>query len=88
MALNEQLDENAADLRNIEAQPPVASVPSAPVQDTNRNVSRTEIAVAIGIMIGLVVIVYFFLARQPAPSAPIPVQQPLRNSSLAPTPQR
>jgi hypothetical protein len=83
MALNEQIDDNAADLRNIQAdsQSSQTNVPNAPVAGSpSRNVSRTQIILAVGIMIAAVTILYLFLQKRSTfnPSPPIPVQQPFR----------
>ena len=79
MSINDQFDENAADLRNIpagqsgpQAGNPVASATSS--QD--RKVSWVEIVLAVGVMIGVVGILYFVLQQQSIRSG--------QQSSLAP----
>ncbi len=67
MAFNDELDNQAADLRGIEtdSQQPQPNSPAVPeTGKPERNVSKAEIILAVGIMIGAVTIVYMLLQKQ------------------------
>lgn len=67
MDINDQLDENAADLRNVEAdvQSPQPNVPVvSDVGSPGRNASRIQIVITIGFLIAFVAMVYIFLQNQ------------------------
>jgi len=92
MDINDQLDENAADLRNFAAGNPGAEAPgaaqpgpaaapasSAPAEPlvSGRAVSRLQIIIAAIILIGLVTALYFFLQSHSIKSGQVPSGQPL-----------
>ena len=64
MPINDQLDDNAADLRSIETNPQPLEDNSASAStsgSSKRSVSKGEIILGIGIVIGFIIIVYVFL---------------------------
>ena len=83
MADNDQFDENAADLRNIQTATqmpqPTGEVSILPTAiNPKRNVSWVEAMLAIVVMAGIVIGVSFFLQQQPASSSNLPLlHQPL-----------
>ena len=83
MALdNEELDENAADLRNIQevvaqtapVQPGVGPVqqPSLQIQ-SQKSVTRTQVVIVIAVLILILAGVYYFLTRRPAATGNRPI---------------
>ncbi|GEM_PF-6477472 len=64
MPFNDQLDQNAADLRDVERESPKVPAQNLPVQaGTTKNLSRSTVILAVGITIGIVVAAYFFFQR-------------------------
>jgi len=90
MDINNELDQNAADLRNVaEAQLPQAARAEAltpPKGLSQRNVSKVQVILAVVILIGVVLGVWIFLQKQTASrmSVSIPVNQPLAPPSQSP----
>ena len=71
MAIDNQLDENAADLRNLPEQTSQTNNSATPVGSIQHNVTKAEIILAIGILVGIVAIVYVFLQKNTSSSGPV-----------------
>ena len=77
MAINDQFDDNAADLRNL-PQDTQTNTPQIPIKDgSEHNVSKIEVILAVSIMLGVVAIVYVLLQQPRNSSEPPLVHQPL-----------
>ena len=85
MSLDDQLDEGAADFRNIQEEirassPVSAPTPVAAPTMAKKSVSKTTVFVAIIVLVVFLIGVYLFLQRATAPAVKAPLPGPMPNT--------
>lgn len=71
MALNDQLDEQAADLRNIQAESaPLPQTPEVVVENKKGSLSRNQIITVTVIAIAVMAVIYYLVFQRLSSSAP------------------